>query len=331
MKKLFFASILLTLLTVFSGPTVFAFSDVDSEQWYSSAVGELSSAGIVTGYSDGSFQPGNSVTRAEIVVMLSRVLSYLDSDTSMGSSVSFTDVSEGQWYSDEVIELSASGIVNGYSDATFRPGNEVTRAEVVVMLSRLLLALDDTGTASSSRTFSDVSTGQWYSDAVFELADREIVNGYSDSTFRPGNNVTRAEIAVMLSRLLSYLNTDEELVSCGTDFDCFIEASLTCALAEMDNTASIDLFGVTETVEATFSLNGLEDGKCTFVEHFNQIDLVFPEDTDQATVDQQNAVYDTLEGTDRVCLFEIEDLAVVLEDWSQGNFSTSDYDEADCE
>ena len=58
-----------------------------------------------------------------------------------------------------------------------------------------------------AKLFSDVNEGQWYSDAVYNLTEKSIIEGYEDNTFKPSNNVNRAELTVMLDRLLTYIDS----------------------------------------------------------------------------------------------------------------------------
>jgi hypothetical protein len=88
--------------------------------------------------------------------------------------------------------------INGYDDGTVRPNGGLTRAEVSVMLYRLLdeAGKDNPATAS----FADVADGKWYSQAVSYLAGKDILTGYSDGSFKPDAQITRAEFAAIISR-----------------------------------------------------------------------------------------------------------------------------------
>ncbi len=67
------------------------------------------------------------------------------------------------------------------------------------------IIIGSTSTFAASKLFSDVEQGQWYSDAVYNLVEKGIIEGYDDATFKPSNGVNRAELAVMLDRLLTHL------------------------------------------------------------------------------------------------------------------------------
>jgi hypothetical protein len=96
--------------------------------------------------------------------------------------------------------------INGYEDGTVRPDGSVTRAEVSVMLFRLLSDADKNAPATS--TFADVAAGKWYSQAVAYLADKGILTGYEDGSFKPDSPITRAEFAAIISRFDESEGTD---------------------------------------------------------------------------------------------------------------------------
>ena len=111
----------------------------------------------------------------------------------------FTDVSETSWYHDAVQFCYQAMIMNGISDTAFSPNGTATRAQVVTVLWRL--AGEPEGGGSS---FSDVSAGKYFSDAVAWAAANGITNGYTDGTFRPNNAVTRQEFLTFLYRFTQY-------------------------------------------------------------------------------------------------------------------------------
>ncbi|MNT81572.1 Surface layer protein precursor [compost metagenome] len=91
--------------------------------------------------------------------------------------------------------------MNGYSDGSFRPDDKISRSELAVLITR---AFKLTGTGNAS--FTDVQKNAWYYASIDALAANNIITGYADSTFKPGNDITRAEFATMVSRLLETVN-----------------------------------------------------------------------------------------------------------------------------
>ncbi len=104
---------------------------------------------------------------------------------------------ETHFSKDAVDALSAKGIVNGYPDGTFAPDNQVTRAEFAAMICKLLgISTDETG------TFADVNSDDWFSGAVNALGSKGVITGYN-SEFRPNENISRQDAAVILKRVLT--------------------------------------------------------------------------------------------------------------------------------
>lgn len=116
----------------------------------------------------------------------------------------FDDMPYGTWYYDAVRYAVAGGLVNGYSDGTFRPVQTIRRSEVVSILYRAAGAPEVSGTSA----FSDVAPTAWYGDAVTWAVENGIVEGYSDGTFRPDAPVTRAQLAVLFYRFAGAASTD---------------------------------------------------------------------------------------------------------------------------
>ncbi|RCX16472.1 cadherin-like protein [Fontibacillus phaseoli] len=116
------------------------------------------------------------------------------------SPLPFNDV-KGHWAHAEMQAAFSMGLVKGDISGTFRPDNDVSRAEWTVMLDRLLKS----SRAASSGFFTDNgSIPAWAKEAVDGAAERGLITGYADGTFRPGQSLTRAEIAVILGRVLKW-------------------------------------------------------------------------------------------------------------------------------
>ena len=108
----------------------------------------------------------------------------------------FTDVKSGNWFYDAVKYAYEQGLMTGTSATTFAPNGTMNRAMIVTVLYRLEKSPAVTGASK----FTDVPTGQWYSDAVAWAAANKIVNGYDETTFGPMNAVTREQMAAILFR-----------------------------------------------------------------------------------------------------------------------------------
>jgi Tol biopolymer transport system component len=172
--------------------TEITFNDVFPSHWAFDWIEAIASAGLSSGYPDGTYRPGNPVTRAEMAVFLLNGMGV--SVPPIDGSSPFSDIN-GHWAEAYIEELYDQGITGGYPNGTYRPDNLVTRAEMAVFL---LNALSVSPPAiDSSHPFSDVS-GHWAEIFIEELYDQGITGGYPDGTYRPENRVTRAEMAVFL-------------------------------------------------------------------------------------------------------------------------------------
>ena len=130
----------------------------------------------------------------------------------------FRDVVSGDWFYDAILDVYQRGIMIGQSHDTFAPQKNTTRAEFVTLLSRVANA--DTSTPATSH-FPDINGTEWYAEYVLWATDAGLVKGYDDGTFRAGNPITRQELAVMLVRLLNYIELD---VTDNDPADAFADA-----------------------------------------------------------------------------------------------------------
>ena len=109
------------------------FSDVDSSMWYNTAVSTLANMGIINGYSDGMFRPGNAITRAEFATIAARFTDYGYS----GDAV-FTDIYDNYWAAADINKIASLGWVTGYEDGSYHPNAQITRAEAITIINRVL-------------------------------------------------------------------------------------------------------------------------------------------------------------------------------------------------
>ena len=121
----------------------------------------------------------------------------------------FTDAENTAWYHDGVHFCVENKLMIGFSDESFCPEKNVTRAQIVTMLWR-----KDGSPAASGGDFADVSSTAYYAQAVEWAASNNIVNGYSDKKFGPDDSITREQLAAILYRYAKYKGMD---VSVGED------------------------------------------------------------------------------------------------------------------
>lgn len=149
---------------------------------------------FISGYPDGTVGPEKGLTRAEAAAIIARASD--DFDESKKYSSNFVDVSSDEWYANYISFVYEKGIVTGYDDNTFLPSNLITRAEFATIMQRYgSLELNE------SVIFSDVDDTHWAKAYVGACKDAGLINGYEDGSFRPSNNITRAEAVTILNRL----------------------------------------------------------------------------------------------------------------------------------
>ena len=144
------------------------YSDVKSTAWYYKSVNALSSAGIMAGYSDGTFKPMKAVTRAEFV----KILSGLSDKKPAAGKSSFSDVSSSHWAYSAICLAEQMGWVKG-SNGQFRPDAAMTRAEAITAINSFLGRIPDKNAINlntSARYFPDVTPDKWYYYDVMEAS-----------------------------------------------------------------------------------------------------------------------------------------------------------------
>lgn len=171
------------------------FSDIASH-WAKASIEEAVSLGFVSGYNDGTFRPNAQITRAEFTVMLSKAL-QLDGNYTLN----FTDAKNvPAWAKTYVGQAVQAGIISGYKDDTFRPSQNITRAELAVMIQR---AAGTTPDANAQPSFKDNSSiPSWAIPSVAYAVNNGLMNGRGNNLFAPNANATRAEAVTLILNLL---------------------------------------------------------------------------------------------------------------------------------
>lgn len=123
------------------------------------------------------------------------------SETTTVQAVTFSDVPADYWGAKYINELASNKVVNGYSDGTFLPNNEVKRADFIIML---LKGIGVDVTKAPQSNFSDVENGAYYYNAVGLAKDLGIANGNGDGTFSPASNITRQDMMILAKKALVY-------------------------------------------------------------------------------------------------------------------------------
>jgi len=162
-------------------------------------ISDLVSKGILKGYSDGSFKPNNKVTRAEFAIMLTRALQL----QSLGEyKYGFKDFDLKAWYAPELTTALQHVVTKGFDQYTYKPDAFIPREQAAVMVSNILRNKGKDKVKGTLAFKDEKSIIGWALEDVKLAASMGIIKGYEDNSFKPKNEVTRAEVAVMISRLL---------------------------------------------------------------------------------------------------------------------------------
>ena len=155
------------------------------------------------GYEDGTVRPNGSISRAEVATVLFCLLKDDVRMQNLTKDNAYSDVSDTAWYAAAVSTLSKMGVISGYPDGTFRPNAPITRAEFAAMIARF----DETA-KSADTPFTDIS-GHWAENAIGKAYGNGWIKGSSKTVFCPESNLTRAETATLLNRVLHRLPEKE--------------------------------------------------------------------------------------------------------------------------
>ena len=155
----------------------------------------MKESGIIAGYPDGSFRPEQTVSREEFVKMAVTASGLYQ----QGLKCDFSDAEEGAWYDSYIASAYRAGIVTGMTENTFGIGTDITREDVAVIVYRILKESEGAETAETAGDFADFEEISEYArESVSALAEKKILNGYEDGTFRPKAYLTRAEAAKII-------------------------------------------------------------------------------------------------------------------------------------
>ena len=153
----------------------------------------------IFGYADGTFRPDNNMSRAEAAAIFARLISEQKGEKISGKS-DFADVKSSEWYSKFIGYIEKYGIIKGYSDNTFKPDENISRAEFVAMTVRFNSLFNDVKKGSYTVKYTDVANNYWaYSDIAY-AKHAGWLNGYADGTFKGDNAITRAEVVTVVNK-----------------------------------------------------------------------------------------------------------------------------------
>ncbi|RJE87420.1 hypothetical protein D3P07_13840 [Paenibacillus sp. 1011MAR3C5] len=180
------------------------FTDVSG--WSVAAIDTLASKLILNGVNETSFEPTRAITRAEFASIISKALGLVN----ISGSVNYTDVAAGAWYSDAIAAVAKLGFMNGYPDGTYRPSQQITREETMVIVARVLDYLDFKSRLSDSEVdsilggYSDQEQLSNWSRKDIAFTVREGIIMGNNGKLSVEDQVTREQVAAIIVRLLEY-------------------------------------------------------------------------------------------------------------------------------
>lgn len=178
------------------------FSDMGYYTWAVSAVDFLYENGVVTGTGNGTYSPGQAITRGDFMLMLCRTFGFQNA-----AGAGFPDVPADSYYAQAIRTAQALGIAAGYPDGGFYPDAPLYRQDAMVFLQRALQAAGwSLGSANTTLLNSFRDGGEvtpYAQEAVALMVSYGILSGTSDGRIAPHDYLTRAEMAVILARVIN--------------------------------------------------------------------------------------------------------------------------------
>ncbi len=178
-------SMLLPAINVFG-----AYPSDISGHWAYGYLADWFDNGFIVPYPDGTFKPNKPITRAEFCSIANKAFGF-----SIPANGNFTDIKTDNPYYQDIAIAYGAGYLSGYDDKTIRPGNYIKRQEAAVMVAK---ALNLTAQESYADSFTDSKLLTFGKGAVGAVAAAEIIKGFSDGSFKPNDNITRAQAVIML-------------------------------------------------------------------------------------------------------------------------------------
>ncbi|MFD1736948.1 NlpC/P60 family protein [Bacillus salitolerans] len=170
------------------------FNDIESDHFAKEAIEELSKDHLLIGYNDSYFYPDDSISREQIAMILSVALELDLTDRKN----SYNDINDDYWGLGAVNAVSKADVLKADNEGKWNPSSTLTREKLAAVLVKAF----ELGKANNPAQFSDVPTSHPNYDAIQRLAASGITTGFSDGTFRPNDEVTRAQFVVFLYRAL---------------------------------------------------------------------------------------------------------------------------------
>lgn len=209
-RRLCLLCALLMLAGLVPAPVSATASDIPNGAWFESDAAVMLERGMMLLNESGKFEPGRNITRAELCYALWKLAG--SPQIADGAVERLTDVIPDAWWYQAVAWAKGEGIVEGYSDNSFRPNQALSRAQFAAFLCRYALRYGHTteqeveNARRKAEPFADESlVNEIFLNSIYWARANGYINGYGDRTFRPNHPATRAHAAAILNRFLSAL------------------------------------------------------------------------------------------------------------------------------
>ncbi len=327
--------------TVYAADTL---KGVSENHWARASMQKMYDQGILSGDARGNMHPNRAVTRAEFISMLNRALNYTQYDS---QQLPFTDMTGEEWYATHIRVAYSQGYFSGVAPNRAGATEPITREAAAAMLCRNLKL--ESNTLQLTQFTDGTSISQWSRGSVGAAVDKGYMKGYEDGTFRPKNNISRAEAATMLSNALGTIlsqsgtysglydgnvtltSSNVTLKDAVISGDLYITEGVGTGYANLDNVTVLGEVIVCGGGEGRWGGNSVEFKNCTI----QKLTVDGPDDrpvslyaTGNTTIAQTNVKSDaylqnhadTVPGFDNIRLIGPEDTNLYL----SGNFKRVD-------
>lgn len=177
-----------------------SFTDVAPDAWYAGAVAEVSGGGVMNGTTETTFSPDGQVTRGMVVTVLWR----LAGSPAPAGQTTFPDVEEWYFYAEAVSWAQAAGVATGLGDGSFGGGSTVTREQLAVFLYRYAQVTGQEIASGVLDIYSDEKEiHDWAREGMAHAVGAGLITGKDGGALDPGGPATRAQLAVILQRLMT--------------------------------------------------------------------------------------------------------------------------------
>lgn len=174
------------------------FKDISEYEWAKEAIAELFAEGYIDGTGENTFEPERSIKRAEFIKLIVNALNLPIENT---KETPFSDVSDKDWFYSYVCAAKKANLISGNDEGKFNPNEKINRQDMAKIIYNALSSLD-LKMDKNVEFIDENDISDYAKEAVTRLCAEGIFSGYPDKTFKPKNEVTRAEAAVVIQRVI---------------------------------------------------------------------------------------------------------------------------------